>query len=116
MVTPAFSFPAPAFRQIEQWSGEAERITVTVRGQQATSGRRTARLQRVVWRLGYPLGGEAGTRPGRQSAIPLSPDTLLRRLRQTPVPAWPVSRALGVGDWAYRRGHHDGVMRVDLES
>lgn len=168
MFTPAFSFPAPAYCQVEPWSWEAEQIRVTLRSPQTPSrcpccgwpgrrlqshyhrrladlpwgglavvvtlqvrrfycdnpacarvifterlpafaqpyARRTERLQEVVWRLGYRLGGEAGARLARPLAIPLSPDTLLRCLRHTPIPALPASQVVGVDDWAYRRGHY----------
>ena len=66
--------------------------------------RRTERLQQVAWWLGYLLGGEAGARLAQHLAIPLSPDTLLRHLRQTPVPALPGPRVVGVDDWAYSAG------------
>jgi transposase len=48
MFTPTLSFPAPAYCQVEQWSREAEQITVTLRSQQTTSL--------------CPCCGQAGTR------------------------------------------------------
>jgi transposase len=44
-----------------------------------------------------------------------SPSTLLRYVRGSPEVAHPLPTAVGIDDWAFRRGRRYGTMIVDLE-
>jgi transposase len=84
----------------------------------ARYARKTRRFQQVLYLLGYALGGEAGARMAVELGLSVSPDTLLERVRKvaasTPVKAETL-RAVGVDDWAFRKGRRYGTILVDLK-
>lgn len=77
--------------------------------------RTTCRLAQTREWIGFALGGEAGSRLADRLGMPVSPDTLLRTIRNARVPASPTPQALGVDDWAYCRGRRYGTLICDLE-
>jgi transposase len=77
--------------------------------------RTTARLTDAHRAVGLALGGEAGARLAADLDMPTSPDTLLRRVKQTPDGPAPPPRYVGIDDWAFRKGQRYGTVVVDLE-
>ena len=80
----------------------------------AASRRHTQRLVTALGAIGLALGGNAGARLAARLRLPTSPATLLRLVRTAPVPQPPALQAVGVDEWAWRRGHRYGTILVNL--
>jgi len=77
--------------------------------------RQTNRLSETLRLIGYVLGGEAGSRLSWRLGMLASADTVLRKLKSEPsIPVQGV-RAVGIDDWAWRKGQSYGTILVDLE-
>ena len=77
--------------------------------------RTTDRLRQAHEAVGCALGGEPGSRLTVRMAIPTSPDTLLRRVKQFEGGSPSPPRFVGIDDWAWRKGQRYGTIVVDLE-
>jgi transposase/DNA-binding CsgD family transcriptional regulator len=81
----------------------------------ARYARTTTRLDQTHRAIGSALGGEAGARLSAKTAVPTSPDTLLRRVKQAGARSSGTPRFVGIDDWAWCKGQRHGTIVVDLE-
>jgi transposase len=88
-----------------------ERLPATA----APYARRTTRAGGALDVIGLALGGVAGARLAIALGLVTSPSSVLRYVRRIPLPAPGVPRAVGIDDWAWRKGMVYGTIVVDLE-
>ena len=85
-------------------------------GLAARHARTTTRLAQAHLAIGLALGGEAGARLAKMTAMPISPDTLLRRVKEAGARPSSSPRFVGIDDWAWLKGQKYGTIVVDLEA
>ncbi len=72
-------------------------------------------LRAALERIGFALGGEAGSRLAAMLGMSASADTLLRLVCAAPPAAIESPQVLGIDDWAWRKATRYGTILCDLE-
>jgi transposase len=81
----------------------------------AARARKTSRLEEALLAIALELGGRAGARLALELGIVAARDTLLKRIKEAPLPEVGKVRVLGVDDFAFKKGSTYGTILVNLE-
>ena len=101
-VCPSDSCPQRIFA--EQFAGVVRRYA-----------RMTDRLIKALQSIGVTTNGADGACLSSSLAMPTSAKTLIRRVLELPLPKEGRIRAVGIDEWAWKRGSCYGTILVDLE-
>ncbi len=77
--------------------------------------RRLNRVTAQVRSIALMMGGNPGTKLTHLLGLPVSASTVLRILKQTSLPIQYTPKAVGVDDFAFKKGQIYGTILVDLE-